>query len=159
MKKQYTIKDLKRDFGTERQCLEYLLILKCRKNNHCPTCDKYTKFYFVKSKKRFDTSCNHSIYPTKNTIYYNSSTPLVTWFQAIFMFSISKNNVSAKKIERMFGVTYKTAWRMANKIRNLMIEKVKVINEIIQMNEIYIVEKNKQKNKKVLNVFVFENHE
>ena len=36
------------------------------------------------------------------------------------MFTTSRNGVAAKKVERELGVTYKTAWRMCNLIRQYM---------------------------------------
>ena len=140
----------------KKKRLNYLLNLKIKKDNHCPTCNLYTKFYFIKSKKRFYTNCNHSIYLTKNKIYYKSFIPLKTWFQIILMFFIFKNIIFAKELERMLRITYNINWRMANKIRNLMTNKVNVINEIVKMDNTYIIRKeiDKHKNKKSLNGFV-----
>jgi transposase-like protein len=49
-----------------------------------------------------------------------STTKLSAWFYAIYLFSISKNGVSAKELQRALGVAYKTAWRIGHKIRELM---------------------------------------
>lgn len=40
-------------------------------------------------------------------------------FYIIYLFSVSKNGLSAKEIERQLGVTYKCAWRIANRVRYL----------------------------------------
>jgi len=38
----------------------------------------------------------------------------------MFLFTSSRNGVSAKEVQRQTGVTYKTAWRMCNLIRKYM---------------------------------------
>ena len=38
----------------------------------------------------------------------------------MFLFTSSRNGVSAKEVQRLTGVTYKTAWRMCNEIRKYM---------------------------------------
>ena len=42
------------------------------------------------------------------------------WFYAIFLFTTSRHGVSAKELQRQLGVTYKTAWRIAARIREHM---------------------------------------
>ncbi|HEU5187058.1 MAG TPA: IS1595 family transposase, partial [Candidatus Saccharimonadales bacterium] len=53
-------------------------------------------------------------------------------------FSVSKNGVSAKELERTLGVTYKTAWRMAKQIRKLMAQETGQLNGIVEADETYI---------------------
>lgn len=57
------------------------------------------------------------------TIFEGSTTPLQSWYFVIYLFSVSKNGVSAKEIERQLGVTYKCAWRIGHKVRELMTSK------------------------------------
>ena len=149
---RYTIKNLRNEFGTQKKCLEYLWKQKYSLLKNCPHCGEDTKFYLIEDKKRYVSSCGHSMFPTKGTIFYKSSTPLTLWFHTIYLFSVSKNGVSAKELERQLGVTYKTAWRIANKIRSLMNESVKMVGGIVEMDETYIVgkEMNKHKDKKSL---------
>lgn len=42
------------------------------------------------------------------------------WFQVVFLISQTRCGISAKQLERDLGVTYKTAWRMHNKIRSML---------------------------------------
>ena len=45
------------------------------------------------------------------------------WFYAMFFVTQTRCGVSAKQLERELGVTYKTAWRMLNKIRNQLMDE------------------------------------
>jgi len=61
------------------------------------------------------------------TIFEKSTTPLTTWFFAMFLFAKSKNGVSAKELQRQTGVSYPTAHRMGHAIRSTMGEAQEVV--------------------------------
>jgi hypothetical protein len=56
------------------------------------------------------------------TIFENSATSLKLWFYAIYLMASTGCDISAKQLERELGVSYKTARRMMNKIRNDLME-------------------------------------
>lgn len=111
---KYTIADFRKEFPTERACLDYIFRKKY------PDLKQY---YFVEGRKCYANTKGQQIHPVKGTIFEKSSTPLTLWFYAIYLFSTSKNGVAAKELQRQLGVTYKTAWRMARQIRALMSDK------------------------------------
>lgn len=98
-------------FGTNNACLQFIF------DRRFPTLKKY---YRVKGRNCFANYKGKQIHPLKGTIFENSSTPLVKWFYAIYLFSTSKNGVSSKELQRQLDVTYKCAWRIGSKIRELM---------------------------------------
>jgi hypothetical protein len=49
-----------------------------------------------------------------------SHVPLHKWLLATHLMAASKKGMSAKQIERMLGVTYKTAWFLMHRIREAM---------------------------------------
>ena len=51
------------------------------------------------------------------TVMQNSKVPLQKWLVAIYLMSTSLKGVSSMKLHRDIGVTQKTAWMMAQKIR------------------------------------------
>jgi len=108
---KYTIIDFQKQFPSDDVCLDYLF------NEKYPN---ITGYYRVKGRKCYANSAGEQIHPLVDTIFYKSSTPLTKWFLAIYLFAQSKNGVSAKELQRHLGVTYKCAWRIANKIRGLM---------------------------------------
>lgn len=109
----------------------------------------------MEKENRFSCECGNRLSPKKETIFEDSTTPLNYWFYVIFLFSTSKNGVSAKFVERQIGVTYKIAWRICNKIRTIMKEyNIKPIdNSTVEIDETYIggKEKNKHWKKKIKN--------
>lgn len=54
------------------------------------------------------------------TIFEASHVPLRLWLQAIFLMASSKKGFSANQLHRVLGVTLKTAWFMAHRIREAM---------------------------------------
>ncbi|MEQ8838204.1 MAG: IS1595 family transposase, partial [Lacipirellulaceae bacterium] len=60
------------------------------------------------------------VYPTAGTPFERTRTSLRDWFFVMFLFTTTRNGVSAKEIQRQLGVTYKTAWRMGHEIRKYM---------------------------------------
>ena len=133
MNTKYTIKDFNHQYPNDDACLHEVFLNRYGKLKVCPKCTKTTHFYKVTDRKCYACqSCGHQLHPLANTIFHKSETTLKTWFFAIFLFSNSKNGVSAKELERQLGVTYKTAWRMARQIRSLMNEPTSPFNKFLE---------------------------
>ena len=54
------------------------------------------------------------------TIFESSHVPLRLWLQAIHLICSHKKGISANQIHRTLGVTLKTAWFIAHRIREAM---------------------------------------
>ncbi|MBS0224216.1 MAG: IS1595 family transposase [Proteobacteria bacterium] len=54
------------------------------------------------------------------TVYESSHVPLHKWLQATYLLTSSKKGFSAHQLHRVLGVTYKTAWFIAHRIREAM---------------------------------------
>ncbi len=121
---KFTIKQFEAKFPDEAACLDYMFQKRFGDLGECPHCHKKTKFYRVKNRKCYACPfCSLQLHPLADTIFHKSSTSLKDWLRAIYLFSNSKNGVSAKELERHLGVTYKTAWRMAKQIRQLFADQ------------------------------------
>ncbi len=122
----YSIFDFQKEFSNDDVCLDY--IFKKRYPDH-------KGWYRIAGRKAYANVDGEQIYPLKGTIFEKSETSLQKWFCAIFMFSCSKNGVSAKELERTLGLYYKTAWRMAQQIRKLMSEDGDKLSGNVEMDE------------------------
>jgi transposase-like protein len=66
--------------------------------------------------------CRKQFSVTVGTVFERSHVPLHKWLLANHLMNASKKGMSAKQLERMLAVTYKTAWFMAHRIREAMTE-------------------------------------
>jgi transposase len=126
----YSLMEFMREFPDDDACLEYLWRTRLSRDGthaHCPKCDKrraFKKYATGQQRQSWTcTACGHHLHPTAGTIFHKSSTSLSLWFYAIYLVTSSKTGVSAKHLERELGVTYKTAWRMFNLIRNSLMKQ------------------------------------
>lgn len=140
---RYTKKQFEAEYPDDDACLEAVFQERFGDLKYCPRCAAETKFYRVKKRQCYACMhCSYQLFPLADTIFRKTTTPLKDWFYAIYLFSVSKNGVSAKELERHLGVTYKTAWRMCREVRKLMAEEAKDKlggnGEVVEMDETYI---------------------
>jgi transposase-like protein len=92
----------------------------------CPHC-KHDEYYTITSRpetKRkvrkglyYCAACRKPFTATVGTVMEGSHIPISKWMMAFFLICSSKKAISAHQLHRMLGVTYKTAWFMAHRIR------------------------------------------
>ena len=54
------------------------------------------------------------------TVFHRSKVSVRKWVFVLFEMAASKNGVSAREIERKYGLTTRTAWHMLHRIREAM---------------------------------------
>ncbi len=136
---RYSIFEFDRDFPDDAACLDYLVAWLYPNGIHCPKCDKVTKHYRDAGRPSYACEfCGHHEHPMRGTIFQDSATSLRLWFYAIYLMTSTRGGISAKQLERELGVTYKTAWRIANRIRLLMGDDVSMLAGPVEVDETYI---------------------
>lgn len=98
----------------------------------CPHCKNHTEKPIYKLEPQADSksnvrkgvykcgACREQFSATVGTVLEDSHIPLPKWVMAIFILCSSKKAVSALQLSRMLGLTYKSAWFMAHRIRFAM---------------------------------------
>lgn len=89
---------------------------------HCGGADRQSKLEGKAHRAGlyFCGHCRSQYTVTVGTVFERSKVALHKWVYAVHLMSASKKGISAKQLERMLGVTYKTAWFMAHRIREAM---------------------------------------
>lgn len=146
MSKEYTISQFKAEFPNEDACLNRVFELTHGHGKPCPNCHRKVIYRKMKNRKCYQCNkCYKQLYPCAGTIFEKSSTPLTYWFYAMFLFTHSKNGISACELKRQLGVTYKTAWRMLKQIRSLIKENKATLSGYIELDETFVGGKNKNR--------------
>lgn len=137
--KKYTLQQFNKEFSDDNACLDKIFKLRFD-NLVCPKCDSEKEFTRVNDRRSYQCPCcGFQVYPTANTIFHKSTTPLKVWFHAIFMQTTTRNGVSAKELERTFDICYKTALRMSHQIKILLANKTDgQLSGIVEIDETFI---------------------
>ena len=84
-------------------------------------------------------ACRRQFSVTKGTAFEDSKIPLRTWLVTMYRMCSSKKSVSARQIEREFGLSHRAAWFMCHRIRWMMTDKnPKPLKGTLEADETYI---------------------
>jgi transposase-like protein len=91
----------------------------------CPHCGGLERNSAVNGQSHRDGlyfcgDCRSQFTVTVGTVFERSKIPLHKWLMAAHLMCASKKGISSKQIERMLGVTYKTAWFLTHRLREAM---------------------------------------
>jgi transposase-like protein len=92
--------------------------------------------------------CREQFTVTVGTIMEDSHIPLNKWLLAFHLLCASKKGMSAHQLHRMLGVTYKSAWFMAHRIRYAMTQEPlsSKLSGVVEIDETYVGGKLKSRN-------------
>ncbi len=132
-----------REFPDDAACLEHLwreTYSPDGEHAECSKCESERVFRKYATKQgRQSWTCTgrgHHVHPTAGTIFHKSSTSLHLWFYAMYLVASTRCGISAKNLERAIGVSYPTAWRMLNKIRNeVMVDDGEPLEGDVEIDE------------------------
>jgi transposase-like protein len=104
---------------------EYLESVRWPHGPVCPHCGAVENQYPISGKSARPGlhecgHCHEQYTVTVGTVFERSKVSLDKWMLAAGLMASSKKGVSSKQIERMLGVTYKTAWFMTHRLREAM---------------------------------------
>ena len=115
----------------------------CKNDGKAKTISKLTPKAGSKSAVRkgvhFCGACRKQFTVTVGTVFEGSHIKISKWLMAWFLICSSKKGMSANQLHRMLGVTYKTAWFMAHRIRFAMGDDGNVkLNGIVEVDETFV---------------------
>jgi len=130
-----TVTELSRKIANEGDAYAYMERLRWPNGPVCPHC-QHDKAYFLKpsngvsrptrtgthSQRRVwkCAKCRRQFSVTTGTVFHGSRVSLQTWLFVFFEMCANKNGLTAREVERKYGVAPKTAWFMTHRIREAM---------------------------------------
>ena len=136
-------------FTDDEKAREALEAIRWPDGPFCPHCgnadpDKIAKGEGKASRPGlyYCAACNGQFTVTVGTVMERSKIPLSKWLFAMHLMGASKKGMSALQLQRMLGVTYKTAWFLCHRIREAMTPKTRAPlggeGKIVEADETYI---------------------
>lgn len=115
-------------FHNEEAAFEYLESVIWAGGRVCPHCGGVDRITKVKAnlEKRIRNGlwrcgdCRKQFTAKIGTVFEHARVPLNKALQAVYLMTSSKKGISAHQLHRVLGVTYKTAWFLAHRIREAM---------------------------------------
>ena len=126
---------LAKRFADESEAWKLVERIRWPEGPVCPHCGNEDRVYFLQPKngeRRTRTgkvshrrlwkcgACRKQFSVLVGTIFEDSKIPLSKWLLAIYMMASAKNGVAAYELHRTLGITNKSAWFMAHRIRHAM---------------------------------------
>lgn len=117
----------------------------------CPDCGSIQKHYFIKTRQQWRCKdCNHTFSVTSGTIFASHKLPLKIYLAAIAIYCNAVKGLSALQMGRDLNVQYKTAFVLAHKIRESLMEQrdESALDGEVEMDGAYVNSHVRPKNKK-----------
>ncbi|WP_424993076.1 IS1595 family transposase [Oceaniradius stylonematis] len=137
----FSVRDFFQRFPDDEACLTHIMEVRFGMKHVCRKCGVESTFHRMTERRAFAcASCGDHLYPTAGTVFEDTRTPLQLWFYAIYLFVTTRHGVSGKELQRQLGVTYKTAWRMGMKIRELIggVDGFEMLAGHVELDEAYV---------------------
>jgi transposase-like protein len=134
-------------FPDEQSCIDYLTEIRWRDGMYCPYCGSNKVYHFKDQRNHKCGNCRKRFSIKVGTIFEDTKIPLRKWFIAIYFLTSHKKGISSVQLAKDLGVTQKTAWFIAHRLREAA--KTKAFNaplkKVVEADETYIGGKEKNK--------------
>jgi len=142
-----SLTDMLKRFPDERSCVDYLTEIRWREGSFCPYCGSQKVYHFKDNKNHKCGVCRKRFSIKVGTIFEDTKIPLQKWFIAIYFLTCHKKGISSVQLSKDLGVTQKTAWFIAHRLREAT--KTKAFNaplkHSVEVDETLIGGKEKNK--------------
>ena len=123
MARPRSLTQFQKDFADDESCAAFLIARRWPDGFICPACGS-VRAALLKSRAHIYEclDCGRQTSITAGTVMHRSKLALPVWFWAAHLMATHSNGMSALQLAAQLGVTYKTAWLLAQKLRRSMVD-------------------------------------
>ncbi len=124
-------------FSTDEKCMDHLRSIRWPNGFQCSHCG-HEHGYWTAAYDRFECACCHrQASVTSGTLFHATKLPLTKWFWAIYWIGSDKGGISALRLSKLVGVTWRTAYRVLEKFRKAMGHRDSIyrLSDIVELDD------------------------
>ena len=123
MARARTLIEFQAGFPDEESCAVFLFERRWPEGFVCPACGEGRAALLRSRAYTYEClACGRQTSITAGTVMHRSKLPLTVWFWAAHLMATHSNGMSALQLAAQLGITYKTAWLLAQKLRRSMVD-------------------------------------
>ena len=133
-----TLAEFMGHFHDEATCVNHFTATRFANGAYCPYCGNKQVYAFRGGKRYRCAGCKEDFTIKTGTLFGESKLPLRKWFICIYLLSTTSKGMSSVQLAKHVGVTQKTAWFMAHRIRAAKKQGTIKIKRTVEADETYI---------------------
>lgn len=148
-----TLMDAVRKFDSEEKAEAWFIEQRWPDGVACPFCGSVEVSTRANRKPQpyRCRSCRKDFSVKTGTLLHSSNIPLSKWAIAFYLYATNLKGVSSMKLHRDLGITQKSAWHMAHRVREMWTSDDRKFAGPVEVDETYVggKEGNKHESKKL----------
>jgi transposase-like protein len=118
-----SLTEFQKEFPDEASCAAFLFNRRWPDGFVCPSCGGSRAAALKSRAYTFECyGCRRQTSITAGTVMQRTRLALTVWFWAAHLMATHSNGMSARQLEDQLGLTYRTAWLLAQKLRRSMVD-------------------------------------
>jgi transposase-like protein len=132
--------DWQQKYSTQEKCLNYISTEKWPNGFVCPHCENNHGYYTANRYHYECSQCHKQTSIISGTLFENTKIPLTKWFWAIYWISSDKGGISAVRLSKLIGCTWRTAYRLLKILRKAMGDRNDQykLSGVIELDDAYV---------------------
>ena len=134
-------------FPDEAAAVQYVESRRWPTGPACPKCGSVAVSRVTSGKPQpfRCRSCRKHFSVRTGTVFAESKLPIHKWLLAAYLITVARKGISSVQLAKEVGVTQKTAWFLAHRIREAMTSRGGLLGNVVEMDETYFGGKEKNK--------------